>query len=374
MSVSLKTNFNNISTGTALSEGTLPSNSSSLSSSCCDWFSGIIANVGQMCGTAADQAKPLNAMILEAPKIAQMIDDAPEILPTEDAGAFPLNERGNTTPPPTNGVWYVTWRAQMGVTPPIPEGVNLINLFVGQLDPVAGVTGLQGPFGVNSSLAAFVQQCKSQNIPVMVSIGGHNGSYDNTWDQLNTENIPQYAQALATFCNTTGVSGIDFDWEPDTWTQAQGALVGQLIQQFKAFSTSSQPLQASLCVDSATSWETDAGWVFNAALDPKTGANTIDRLNIMAYYDPSLMEPYISGPGGWESWVKQYNPPPQVTVGMLNNASYLQQFATFAYQQGDSVGLWFWDPGSVGPSNQSDQVVWNIYHPSEELEGEVPRG
>ncbi len=258
-----------------------------------------------------------------------------------------------------NGVWYVGWRLQPTDIPPIPEDVNLVNLFVGELDPVNGVGGLQGPFSTSAGLQSFVKNCHAKNIPVMVSIGGHGGDYDNTWNQLTSDNIPQYAKALAQFCSTNGVDGIDFDWEPDTYTQAQGTLVGQLIQQFKALSPNSQ---ASLCTNSATCWETQAGWVFQGA-ETEDKINPIDRINIMAYYPASEMEPYIEGPGGWEDWVKQFNPPPKITVGMLSDATDLQKFSEFDNQQGLSTGLWYYDPANPSGSNAADATPWDIYHP-----------
>jgi hypothetical protein len=273
--------------------------------------------------------------------------------------SYPSNYPSDPNATTTNAVWYTTWRLQPDQPPPIPQGVNLVNLFVGALSPTEGVTGLQGPFANPDILRQFVHDCNMRGIKVCVSIGGHGGNYDSTWDQLNSGNVSTFATALKNFCDSTGVQGIDFDWEPDSWTQDQGTLVGQLIKGFKDISG----LQTSLCTNSGPAWEEQESWVFDAAKNAD-GSSSIDRLNIMAYYPASEAEGWINDPGGWEDFAKKYGlSRAQITVGMLGNASDLQQFSQWDKAQGLSTSLWFWDPGAVDQSNQETEEVWDIYHP-----------
>lgn len=249
-----------------------------------------------------------------------------------------------------NGVWYPTWRTQPAEVPPIPENVDLVNVFVGKLDPNLGVSGLEAGFAEESQFQSFIAACKAKNISVMVSIGGHGGMYDNTWDQLNSGNINTFARALQNYCKKWSIDGIDFDWEPDQYTQAQGKLVGELIKAFKTGSS----YKASLCTNSATSWQEQAGWVFS------TADNSVDFLNIMAYYSLRLEQPYLRS---WETWAQGFGiGKTGVVAGMLSTAPDLEDFANWDYDQGISTGLWFWDAGNAATSNAVTLTVWKIYH------------
>ena len=264
-----------------------------------------------------------------------------------------------------NGCWYPTYRTTPGQVPPIPDGVNEVNLFVGELDGTAGVTGLEGAFSDPKILAAFIKECHAHNPPieVMVSIGGHGGAYDNTWSQLTSGNIAQYAKALKTFCTSNGIAGIDFDYEPTTFTPAQAALVGQLIGQFK----SSSGLETSLCVNAGiTPWQAQALAVFQAAtVNGKCG---IDHLNIMAYYPIATVKADLLS---WKAWVQQFGlSPSQITVGMDPAATDpgggttgLDAFAQFCKDEGFSSGDWSWDPANAAASNKDSDEIWNIFHP-----------
>ncbi|MCH9613325.1 MAG: hypothetical protein SP1CHLAM54_03240 [Chlamydiia bacterium] len=249
-----------------------------------------------------------------------------------------------------NGVWYPTWRTVQTEVPPVPEHIDLVNVFVGELSETTGVSGLQSAFADDELFTSFIKACHGKNIAVMVSVGGHGGLYDNTWDQLTSSNISNYALALANYCKKYKLDGIDFDWEPDTYTEDQGQLVGQLIKAFKATSS----LKTSLCTNSATSWQEQAGWVF------KEADSSIDYLNIMAYYPLSLMQPYIKS---WETWVQGYGMSKTgVVAGMLSSATDLGDFAAWDFDQGISTGLWFWDAGEIDSSNAATEVVWKAYH------------
>jgi hypothetical protein len=86
----------------------------------------------------------------------------------------------------------------------------------------------------------------------------------------------------------------------------------------------------------------------------------------MSYYNPLADEEgWVTQ---WASWLKtNYNfAPSQVTVGLDDfdaNAYSIADFAQWAYQQGFSTGYWAWNPATPGVSNQSSQVIWDIYHP-----------
>lgn len=263
-------------------------------------------------------------------------------------------------PEVTNAVWYTTWTSWDA---PIPENINLVNIFVGSLDPVMGVVGLDGAFSDRARLQNFVHQCQGHNPPikVMVSIGGHGGRFDSTWNQLTAQNIATYSQALQHFCRETGVQGIDFDWEPDNFTQEQGTLVGRLIKDFKLNSG----YETSLCCNSGTNWQTQTGWVFDAARYPD-GSTAIDRLNIMAYYPLEDEQHWIGDPqNGWIRWATEryHFSPSQITVGMLSNAPDIRPFTEWDRSHGLSTGLWYWDPARPDLSNEQAGVVWDIYHP-----------
>ena len=82
-----------------------------------------------------------------------------------------------------NGTWYLDWTSY---NYPIPQGVNAVDIFVGNMSLGANGNPSVGGFGTLSqnpaTLAAFIQGCKAKGITVNISLGGSGGSYDNTWD------------------------------------------------------------------------------------------------------------------------------------------------------------------------------------------------
>lgn len=271
-----------------------------------------------------------------------------------------------------NGTWYLDWTSY---NYPIPKGVNAVDIFVGTMAPDAKGNPSVGGFGTLSqnptTFANFIAGCKAAGITVNISIGGSGGSYDNTWDVLTSSNVQSYAQALANFCISNGISGVDFDCEEFTSATdkpAQQALVGTLIKDFKQINPNFQ-----------TSLDTNAGFgpnfpwqgivqnIMNAAIytNPTTGKPTsgVDRVNIMAYFNSlSDEQGWVTG---WATWLKQaYGlSPAQIGVGMdpSSGAYSTTQFATWAAKQGYSTFLWNYDPNQQAASDATTTSVLTAY-------------
>ncbi|WP_068468898.1 glycosyl hydrolase family 18 protein [Candidatus Protochlamydia phocaeensis] len=267
-----------------------------------------------------------------------------------------------------NGVWYLDWTSY---NYPIPQGVNAVDVFVGNMSLDSSGKPVIGGFGTLSqnpaTFAAFIQGCKAQGITVNISIGGSGGSYDNTWDVLTSNNVQSFAQALANFCTSNGISGVDFDCEKFTSATDhpdQQALVGTLIKEFKMINPNFQ-----------TSLDTNAGFgpnfpwqgivqnIMNAAIysNPTTNQPTsgVDRVNIMAYFNSlSDEQGWVTG---WADWLKSnYNlDPAQITVGMdpASGAYDTTAFAAWAAQKGYSTFLWNYDPNQQAAS---DAIAKNV--------------
>ena len=258
-----------------------------------------------------------------------------------------------------NATWYLDY---VSWTAPIPEGVNTVNLFVGEITQTNG-TYTMGGMGTFSSagLTTFVQQCHTQGISVKFSIGGCGGMYDNCWDILTASNVQAVAQGMVDFCHQYGLDGVDFDYE-EFQGQPQEQLVGQLIKNFKAIDNT---LQTSLCCNAGfSSWDTEVQNILDAAVDG-SGKCAVDRLYIMAYFNTITDEEgWITQ---WASWLNtRYSfDPSQVTIGLDDSGAYsIPDFAQWAYQQGFSTGYWSWDPLTQDQSNSIAQEIWDIYHPS----------
>ncbi|MBI2742403.1 MAG: hypothetical protein HYX48_00605 [Chlamydiales bacterium] len=277
-----------------------------------------------------------------------------------------------TPPPPTPGkiehsCWYIDWTSW---DMPVPQGVDTVNLFVGTLMIGPDGNPTIGGFG-NVSLAqldAFVHACANNNPPIAVkaSIGGGGGSYDKCWDLLTEDNVDAFAQGLADFCHTHGLTGIDFDYE-EYGSPEQEALVGTLIKKFKAIDSN---LQATLCTNagfgSGFPWQAVMKNILDGAVDQTTGKCGVDRLYIMSYYQPlEQEEPWLLG---WADWLKQnYGfTPAQVTVGLDDfdaHAYDIAAFSKWAAGQGFSTGYWAWNPATPDASNQSALKILNNYLP-----------
>ena len=188
---------------------------------------------------------------------------------------------------------------------------------------------------------------------------------------MTSSNVQGYAQALANFCTTNGISGVDFDCEEFTSATdnpTQQALVGTLIKDFKTINPNFQ-----------TSLDTNAGFgpnypwqgivqnIMNAAVytNPTTNQPTsgVDRVNIMAYFNPMSDEQgWITG---WASWLKSnYNlSPAQISVGLdpSSGAYNANTFATWAAQQGYSTFLWNYDPNQQSVSDSTASGILSAY-------------
>lgn len=282
----------------------------------------------------------------------------------------------NPTPPPPNkkvehSTWMITWDSWSF---PIPQGVNLVNLFVSRLDVVNGVPTIDGLGNMTlDKLDAFVKACQSNQPPinVKVSIGGGGGSYDNCWDLLTPDNVNAFAQGLVDFCHAHGLAGIDFDYE-EYKSADQETLVGTLIKQFKTLDPS---LQASLCTNAGfgTSypWQAVVKNILDATVDG-TGKSPLDRLYIMSYYEPlDQEEPWLLG---WAAWANEtYGlQAKQITVGIdaFDAHAYdIGAFSQWASSQGFSTGYWAWDPAYPDTSNAATTEILNNYKtsPAEKL-------
>jgi len=251
-----------------------------------------------------------------------------------------------TPPPPAPGTvehstWMPLWTYNSGNFP-VPQGVTLVNLFVGGLtvdgsgNPALGaLEDMTLPL-----LSQFVSDCQAANPPVAVklSIGGSGGLYGNCWDNLTADNISAYATLLVNFCHTYGLVGIDFDYEEFKSTN-QEQLVGQLIQQFKAQDSN---LQTSLCTNAGFGtqypWQAVVQTICDASKNA-SGQCGVDKLYIMSYTDPlSQEEPWIDG---WYSWMNTtYGfTPSQIGVGIDNFDSNSYDIGQFAAKIAQTMHL-----------------------------------
>lgn len=265
------------------------------------------------------------------------------------------------TPPPSgaieHSVWYIDWTSWFNGPPfVLPSGVNVINVFVGELTFGAdGKPTLDGFGTMNlSQMDAFTAYCKAQNPPidVKVSIGGGGGSYDRCWDLLTSTNVNAFAQGLADFCHAHGLIGIDFDYE-EYASAAQETLVGTLIKQFKTIDPN---LQTSICTNAGFGpnypWQQVVQNILDAAMiAPNNSA--VDRVYIMTYYDSMQNEENwvvgSDGNGGWANWLKtNYGfSRNRISIGIDDFDAHAYDpvaFAAWATSQGFSTAHWAFDP------------------------------
>lgn len=273
-----------------------------------------------------------------------------------------LNPKPVDQPKIENGVWYIDWTSWDF---PVPEGVDTVNIFVGQIIEKDGKPTIDG-FGNLSQdpkkLQAFIDACHAKGIAVKVSIGGGGGSYDRCWDRLTPDNVTAYASGMVDFCHQYGIEGVDFDYE-EFLSKEQEFLVGRLIKEFKQLDPH---LSTSICTNAGfDTWKQIVQNICDGALD-SDGHCMIDRIYIMSYYDP--IENEKAWVLQWANWLKEkYNfEPAQVTVGLdrFDASAYsIEEFAKWAYEQGFSTCYWAFNPTQASIANQDENTIWDIYHP-----------
>lgn len=264
-----------------------------------------------------------------------------------------------------NACWYIDWTSWDF---PVPEGVNVVNIFVGKLDVIAGVPTASGFGNMDiGKLQSFVSQCSQKGIACKISLGGGGGSYDNCWDLLTDDNVSLFAQGLAKFCQDNQLIGVDFDYEESSSDKTQCARVGTLIKEFKKQDPS---LQTSLCTNASfAGWSQRVKAIMDATLDGQS--TCLDRLYVMSYYDPMSSE--TSWLLQWASFLKTtYGmDSSRLTVGIDNfdaSAYNIQDMASFASSQGMSTGFWAFDPSQLAKSNAASNLIKQAYDSSSNVE------
>ncbi|CRX38456.1 cellulose binding domain-containing protein [Estrella lausannensis] len=254
-------------------------------------------------------------------------------------------------------VWYIDWTSWFNGPPfVIPQDVNMINIFVGELRYGQDGKPTMGGFGTftESQIKSFTQYLAAQNpsIQAKVSIGGAGGMYDRTWDILTPANIKAFAQGMVDFCHNLGLAGVDFDYEAFVSAE-QEALVGALIKEFKLLDPS---LQTSLCSNAGFGpnypWQQAVKNVLDAAMI-SPGNCAVDRFYIMSYYNSMSEEiGWITGSdgnGGWANWlITNYGfNRARISVGIDDFDAHAYDpdaFRSWAISQGFSVAHWAFDP------------------------------
>jgi hypothetical protein len=275
---------------------------------------------------------------------------------TNKPSAIPTTSRPTVSLSPTyspgghieNSVWYIDWTTWFTSTPYlIPEGVNLINIFVGKIIESEDGTYTLGGFGNMNldQMDEFVAECREKGIDVKVSIGGGGGSYDKTWEIINSDNTKEVAQGLVDFCHAHNLSGVDFDDE-DVGSSDLNKLVGGVISEFKKIDPN---LEATLCTNAGfDTWKGAVGTILDAAV-VTPGKCPIDRLYVMSYYDP--IESEKEWLTSWANWLQTtYNCPYSVTTAGVDDfdahAYNTTELANWAHSMGYSVAHWACDPAN----------------------------
>lgn len=265
-----------------------------------------------------------------------------------------------------NGTWYITWSA---VNYPIPEGVDLVNIFVGTMRMDASGKPSIGGFEAFSQepekMKAFAKACHDKGITVKISLGGGGGAYDNCWDLLTKDNVKAFALELATFCRDHSIDGVDFDVEKYQSAKdnpQQQALIGTFIKHFKEINPN---FQTSLCTNAGFGegfeWKGIVQNILNGATEEKTCA--VDKLYIMSYFDPIENEKrWIDS---WADWLKKEYAfkPSQVTVGINSETTAYdpQALATWAAAKGYSTSHWKYNPAQPEQSKKQTTAILEAY-------------
>lgn len=306
-----------------------------------------------------------------------------------------------------NGTWYIDWTS---FDFPIPEGVDVVNIFVGEIQQNADGTYKIGGFDnmTPEKLREFIQKCHEKGIKVKLSLGGSEaGRYGATWDKvldgnhdINMDAIKEIAKAMADACgpydpennpNGLGADGVDFDFEewdrPYQENLEKG--VGKLIQEFKKLTDhmtdangNPRHIEATLCSNAGFGTWKDH---IENILDPDgTGETVVDRLYLMTYYRSAGEE--LEDVKRWTKELEEkYNfSHAQIGIGIDTfdgphqggYDDYLREMAEFAKENGYSTEFWAFDPGKRdldGYDNVRDyyaNILDRILHP-EKYEGKV---
>ena len=254
--------------------------------------------------------------------------------------------------------WYITWTSW---DHPVPESVDVINLFVGEISLDSQGNPTVGGFDTftDKQIKDFAASCKESSIGLKISLGGGGGKYDHCWDVLTDDNAEAFGQMLASYCKSQGLLGVDFDYEVFT-SPEQETLVGRCILAFKQ---SSPNLQASLCTNAGfSSWQKGVQQIVDTTVSG--GKCLLDRLYIMSYYDSLASEEgYVLQ---WAEWMKKtYSfSPSQITVGIDSfdaHAYKIDDFSKWAASQGFSTGYWAWNPADPSNSNTQTETILKAY-------------
>lgn len=350
----------------------------------CSLENGIIAQLHQLSAIENPEASDLE-LIASLLKMIKGIQEKETAVQTKiDQAVWQINTiktnisailNDNTSPiisaKVEHSAWYIDWTSW---NYPIPEGVNTVNLFVGNFHLDSTGTPVIDGFGnfTKEKMMNFIQQCHEKGIAVKISLGGGGGSYDHCWSNLKPENVSAYAKCLVDFCKERQLDGVDFDVEEfksATDRPAQQKLCGQFIKEFKELVPD---LSTSLCTNAGFGpyfpWQGVVKNIFDAAstIDPVTGEKTtaVDRLYIMSYYNS--FEDEKKWILGWYDWVKnEYGyEASQISVGIDDKDAHaydIKQMAAFAGEYGFSTGYWEFDPAQYDKSNDSTHAIGDSY-------------
>lgn len=287
-----------------------------------------------------------------------------------------------------NSTWVEDWTNNLDTQSYIaalPQGVNTINVFVGQLALVNGTATINGysldtsgtPPGTGAfpdvaALTNFVQQCKAAGCSVKLSIGGQSGTtFGNSWSILTAENVTSFAQALVDLCRTTGADGADFDEELEDTTAASFA--GEMAGKFKDLAPD---LATSCCVyggcDANGPWHTCNTAFLSAAVTSQNWC-AIDRVYVMTYWDYCPISQNEGFMTAWNTWLAQQHgfTSARISAGVdptdsttSPNDGTLNTWISFAYQNGFSTAIW--DQSGVNNyiENNWGTVVHDLYAPA----------
>jgi hypothetical protein len=340
--------------------------------------------------TAADQiVKYLQFMVPQAQNyetgtMQPLISSANKALTTL-AAAIAQVQQDLPGPPPGSfefSTWYIDWTS---FTFPVPPSyVKTVNIFVGEIALDAqGNPVIDGFDDMDlTSMKNFVAACASQGQKVKISLGGStSGRYGKCWDVLTTDNVPKFAQALAAFCTSNGLAGVDFDVEEFDGSDRdnpQELLVGQLIKAFKA---SNPSLMTSFCANAGINnadynasdtdgypWKRIVQNIFDAASTYDEAGNAVcpvDRIYIMSYYNS--LDEEAGFLQLWAEWMKaRYGfASQQVSAGIDDkdaSAYAVSDMAKLAKQNNYSMAYWEYDPAMQQASEASLQAIENGYN------------